>query len=117
MTGERLKQGKWLTNQIAPRMIISAIFRNLGADSELVDNLLKCTKGGINQAMKKTTRDYDIVEKFIKGTKATLDENYLKDRETFGELKLIADTNPDLYNQIMVDMLNEQAEELKKSQK
>ena len=117
MTGERLKQGKWLTNQIAPRMIISAIFRNLGADSELVDNLLKCTKGGINQAMKKTTRDYDIVDKFIKGTKAALDENYLKDRETFGELKLIADTNPDLYNQIMVDMLNEQAEELKKTEK
>lgn len=117
MTGERLKQGKWLTNQIAPRIIISAVFRNLGADIELLNDLLKCTKGGINQAMKKTTRDYDIVDKFIKGTKAALDENYLKDREGFGELKLISDTNPDLYNQIMVDMLNEHAEELKKAQK
>ncbi len=111
LASERLKQGKWLTNQIVPRMIISAVFRNLGADSELAKQLLKITKGGINQAMKKETRDYDVVKQFVDGTKVALNEGFLKDNGTFGELKQLADKDPDKYEKLMVEVLQQYVKE------
>lgn len=105
LTSERLKQGKWLTNQIVPRMIISTVFRNLGADSELTKQLLKITKGSINQVMKKETRDYEAVKHFINGTKVALNEGFLKDDGTYGELKNLADKDPEKYEKLMVEVL------------
>mgnify|MGYP007039204907 FL=1 len=111
LTSERLKQGKWLTNQIVPRMVISTVFRNLGADSELAKQLLKITKGSINQAIKKETRDYEVVKQFVNGTKVALNEGFLKDNGTYGELKKLADKDPDKYEKLMVEVLQKYIEE------
>lgn len=115
LASERLKQGKWLTNQIVPRMVISAVFRNLGADSELAQQLLKITKGGINQVMKKQTRDYEVVKHFIDGTKASLNEGFLKDNGTYGELKQLADKDPEKYEKLMVEVLEQYVKEQDKN--
>ena len=113
MVTERFKQGKWCTNQIIPRMIISATFRNLGPDSELVKQLLKMSKSGINQAMKKTTRDYDIVKQFIEGTKVELNKEYLKDNKTYSELKILATQDPDAYEEMILGILDATMDEIK----
>lgn len=115
MTSERLKQGKWLTNQIVPRMIISTVFRNLGSDSEFAQELIKATKSGLNQTMKKCTRDYDSVQQFVAGTKAVLDKNYLEDKKTYAELKHLADTNYEQYSELMVELLEKELEEQDKA--
>lgn len=115
MTSERMKQGKWLTNQIVPRMIISTVFRNLGSDSEFSKELINATKGGLNQTMKKCTRDYDSIQQFVAGTKAVLDKNYLEDRTTYAELKHLADTNYEKYSELMIEHLEKELEEQEKS--
>ena len=115
MTSERMKQGKWLTNQIVPRMIISTVFRNLGSDSEFAQELIKATKSGLNQTMKKCTRDYDTVKQFVAGTKAILDKNYLEDKKTYAELKHLADTNYEQYSEMMVELLQKELEEQEKA--
>lgn len=121
LTSEKLKKGKWATNQIIPRMLISAVFRNLGSDNEIVNDLLAMTKGGVNQAMKRSTRDYDIVKTFIDGTRIALDKNYVQDNKMFSELKDLADKHPEKYEELMLEMLqkeiDERAEEGKKEQK
>lgn len=111
LTAEKIKKGKWATNQILPRMIISAVFRNLGSDNELADELLSMTKGGINQAMKSSTRDYDVVKTFLDGTRLVIDENYLHDNEIFGDLKDYAEKHPDKYEALMLDLLQKEIDE------
>ena len=121
MTSEKLKQGNWAKNQILPRMIISAVFRNLKPDNDFVDELLSMTKGGVNQAMKKSTRSYEYVKAFVTGTRQVLEENYKRDNQTFADLKKLADENPEKYEKLMTEMLqaeiDERAEEGKKEVK
>ena len=121
MASEKLKQGKWAKNQILPRMIISAVFKNLKSDSDIVNDLLSMTKGGVNQAMKKSTRSYEYVKAFVTGTRQVLEENYKQDSQTFADLKKLADENPEKYEKLMTEMLqleiDERAEEGKKEVK
>ena len=121
LTSERMKKGKWAKNQIIPRMIISAVFRNIKPDDELSKDLLAMTKGGVSQAMKRSTRDYETVKSFVEGTKIVLEENYKKDNKTFADLKKLADEHPEKYEKLMAEMLqmeiDERVEEGKKEQK
>ena len=121
LTSERMKKGKWAKNQIIPRMIISAVFRNIKPDDELSKDLLAMTKGGVSQAMKRSTRDYETVKSFLEGTKIVLEENYKKDNKTFADLKKLADEHPEKYEKLMAEMLqmeiDERVEEGKKEQK
>ena len=121
LMSERLKQGKWAANQIIPRMIISAVFKNLKPDSDIAKDLLSMAKGGINQAMKKSTRSYEYVKAFVTGTRQVLEENYKNDNKTFADLKKLADENPEKYEKLMTDMLQQEidkrAEEGKKEVK
>ncbi len=118
LMSEKLKQGKWAKNQIIPRMIISAVFKNLKPDSEIAKDLLSMAKGGINQAMKKSTRSYEYVKAFVNGTRQVLEENYKNDNKTFADLKKLADEHPEKYEKLMADMLqleiDERAEEGKR---
>jgi len=120
-SSERMKKGKWAKNQIIPRMIISAVFRNIKPDDELSKDLLAMTKGGVSQAMKRSTRDYETVKSFVEGTKILLEENYKKDNKTFADLKKLADEHPEKYEKLMAEMLqmeiDERVEEGKKEQK
>ncbi len=121
MMSERLKKGKWATNQIIPRMIISAVFKNLKPENEIAQDLLSMTKGGINQAMKSSTRDYNPVKSFIEGTRVVLEENYKHDNKTFADLKKLADEHPEKYEKLMANLLqqeiDERAEEQNKANK
>ena len=117
MMSERLKKGKWATNQILPRMIISAVFRNIKPDNEMAKDLLSMTKGGINQAMKYSTRDYNPAKAFIEGTKVVLNENYKKDNKTFADLKKLADEHPEEYEKLMANLLQQEVDERAGKQK
>ena len=112
MTSEKLKQGNWAKNQILPRMIISAVFRNLKPDSDFVDELLSMTKGGVNQAMKKSTRSYEYVKAFVTGTRQVLEEIYKQDNQTFADLKKFADENPEKYEKLMTELLQLEIDKL-----
>lgn len=112
MTSEKLKQGNWAKNQILPRMIISAVFRNLKPDNDFVDELLSMTKGGVNQAMKKSTRSYEYVKAFVTGTRQVLEAIYKQDNQTFADLKKFADENPEKYEKLMTELLQLEIDKL-----
>ena len=105
LVSEKLKKGVWAKNQIIPRMIISATFRNLKPDNEMAKDLLSMTKGGVNQAMKYSTRGFNPVKSFIEGTKKVLEDNYNQDNKTFADLKKLADEHPEKYEKLMAEML------------
>ena len=115
LTSEKLKKDKWAANQILPRMIISAVFRNINPDSDIANSLLQMTKGGVNQAMKRSTRDYDTVKTFIDGTRIVLEENYKRDNKTFADLKKMADEYPEKYEKLMANMLQQEIDEQSES--
>ena len=65
--------------------------------------------------MKKQTRDYEVVKHFIDGTKASLNEGFLKDNGTYGELKQLADKDPEKYEKLMVEVLEQYVKEQDKN--
>ena len=71
--------------------------------------------------MKKSTRSYEYVKAFVTGTRQVLEENYKNDNKTFADLKKLADENPEKYEKLMTDMLQQEidkrAEEGKKEVK
>lgn len=111
LISEKLKFGKWYPKQILPRIILNAVFNNIGLDGDTAKVLLKATKGGVKQVITKTSYGDESVKQFLKGTRAVLDANYTKDKETFGELKEMADNQPDTYNEIMLLLLQQMLEE------
>lgn len=111
MTSEKLKKGKWATNQIIPRMIISTVFRNLNPDDDTIKTLLNFTKDGVNQAMKYSTRDYDAVKAFIEGTKIALKNIKTNDKQSLEEIKALSTSNPEEYTEIMLNALKQSLEE------
>lgn len=114
MTSEKLKKGKWATNQIIPRMIISTVFRNLTPDDDVVKTLLDVTKGGVNQVMKRSTREYNVVNTFIEGTKQALKNITFDDKKSLDEIKDLAENNPEEYTKIMLNALKQSLEEKSK---
>lgn len=111
MTSEKLKKGNWATNQIIPRMIISTVFRNISPDDETVKTLLDFTKGGVNQAMKYSTREYNVVNTFIEGTKQALKNIKTEDKNALKDIQTLAETQPEEYTSIMLEALRKAVEE------
>jgi len=111
LTSEKLKKGNWATNQIIPRMVISTVFRNLNIDDDSVKTLLDLTKGGVNQAMKYSTREYNVVNTFIEGTKQALKDIKTEDKKTLEELQNLSENNPQEYTKLMIDALKSAIEE------
>lgn len=111
LASEKLKHGKWAKNQIVPRIVISAVFKNLTPDSDVINDLLSMTKGGVNQIMKKSTRTYEYVKTFVQGTRQVLEENYKKDKELFADLKKLSDENPEEYENLIAEMLKNEIKE------
>jgi len=111
LTSEKLKKGNWATNQIIPRMIISTVFRNLSPDDDTIKILLDVTKGGVNQAMKRSTREYNIVNTFIEGTKLALKNIKTDNNKSLKEIRNLSENNPQEYTKIMLDALKASFEE------
>ena len=111
LTSERLKKGKWATNQIVPRMLISFVFKNISPNDDVIKQLLSCTKGGVNQAMKYSTRDRDVVKAFLEGTKQALNEVDTEDKKSLNELKMISKNNPEEFLSIMTSVLQQIVDE------
>lgn len=111
LVSEKLKKGVWAKNQIIPRLIISATFRNLKPEDKMLKDILSMTKGGVNQAMKYSTREYNPVKAFLEGTRKVLEENYQKDSQTFADLKKLADEHPEQYEKLMAEMLQLEVDE------
>ena len=116
MTSERLKKGKWATNQILPRMVISTVFRNISPDDDTIKSLLDYTKGGVNQAMKYSTREYNVVNTFIEGTKQALKNIKTKDSQAIKDLQTLSETQPEEYTKIMLEALKKSVEESQNKQ-
>ena len=116
LVSEKLKKGNWATNQIIPRMVLSAVFRNLSPNDEVIKQLLSATKGGLNQAMKYSTRDRDIVKAFLEGTKQALDEVKVDDKKSLEELKKISKNDPEEFLAIMTSVLQQIVDEDKLQQ-
>lgn len=110
---EKLKKGNWATNQIAPRMLISFVFNNLGSDSQEVKALLDMTKGGINQYMKYTTRGINPTKTVIEGTKEALKSAEFQNDKSFDKLRDLSINNPEEYTKMMVSVLDEVIKEHK----
>ena len=113
LVGEKLKKGNWATNQIAPRMLISFVFNNLGSDSQEVKALLDMTKGGINQYMKYTTRGINPTKTIIEGTKVALSNAEFQNDKSFDKLRDLSINNPEEYTKMMVSVLDEVIKEHK----
>ena len=113
LVGEKLKKGNWATNQIAPRMLISFVFNNLGSDSQEVKALLDMTKGGINQYMKYTTRGINPTKTVIEGTKEALKSAEFQNDKSFDKLRDLSINNPEEYTKMMVSVLDEVIKEHK----
>ena len=111
LVSEKLKKGNWATNQIIPRMVISTVFRNLKIDDESVQTLLNVTKGGVNQAMKYSTREYNVVNTFIEGTKQALKNIKTEDKKALEELQTLSETNTEEYTKLMLEALKKSIEE------
>ena len=111
LVSEKLKKGNWATNQIIPRMVISTVFRNLNIDDDSVKTLLNITKGGINQAMKYSTREYNVVNTFIEGTKQALKNIKTDDNKSLEEIKTLSENNPQEYTKLMLEALKKAVEE------
>jgi len=111
LTSEKLKKGNWATNQIIPRMVISTVFRNISPDDDTIKTLLDCTKGGVNQAMKYSTREYDVVKTFVEGTKQALKDIKSDDKKSLNDLKLLSKNNPEEYTNLMLNTLKKYIEE------
>ena len=113
LVGEKLKKGNWATNQIAPRLLISFVFNNLGTDSQEVKALLDMTKGGINQYMKYTTRGINPTKTIIEGTKVALSNAEFQNDKSFDKLRDLSINNPEEYTKMMVSVLDEVIKEHK----
>ena len=111
VVSERLKYGKWYPQQIIPRIIISAVFNSLKVDVPSTKILLEATKSATKNLATRSTHEDSSIKQFLKGTRTILDENYLKDKETFGELKKLADNDPEAYNEMMINVLKQVLEE------
>lgn len=114
MVGEYFKQGKWYTNQIGPRMLISLTFSKLGKDNPVTKQLMSLTKGGVNQAMKKSLRDFDSTKTFINETKRELEENYMNNPEKFSALKYVVMNDSEAFDTLMVEGLHDYLSEKSK---
>ncbi len=113
---ERIKYGKWYPNQIVPRIIIRAVFDNIDKSGHLSKLLIDTTQGTLKQIMSKQSHGDESIKQFLKGTRAALDEHYTKDNNTFGDLKKLADNQPDAYNEMMINLLKQMIEENQQEQ-
>lgn len=111
LASEKLKKGKWATNQIVPRMLISFVFRNISPNDDVIKELLSVTKGSVNQAMKYSTRDRDVVKAFMEGTKQALSKIDVKDKKSLEEMKKLSQENPEQFLTIMMSTLEQMIDE------
>ncbi len=107
MVAEKLKKGNWATNQIAPRMLISFVFNNLGSDNQELKALIGMSKGGINQAMKFNKRGINPTKTIIEGTKEALKSAEFQNDKSFDKLRELSINKPEEYTKIMVSVLDE----------
>lgn len=111
LVSEKMKKGKWATNQIVPRMLISFVFKNISPNDDVIKELLSMTKGGLNQAMKYSTRDRDVVKAFMEGTKQALNEIDAKDKKSLEELRTMSKENPEQFLTVMMSTLEQMMNE------
>lgn len=111
LTSEKLKKGNWATNQIIPRMLISFVFRNISPNDDVVKEILSATKGGVNQAMKYSTRELDVMKSFMEGTKQALSKIEVNDKKSLEELKKLSNENPEEFLKVMTSALKEVVDE------
>lgn len=111
LVSEKMKKGKWATNQIVPRMLISFVFKNISPNDDVIKELLSMTKGGLNQAMKYSTRDRDVVKAFMEGTKQALNEIDAKDKKSLEELRTMSKENPEQFLTVMMSTLEQMMDE------
>lgn len=111
LIAEKMKYGKWYPNQIIPRMIICAAFNNIKGDDDFTKVLLKTAEGVSKQVVKKSSYGDESIKQFLKATRATLDEYYTKDKNTFGDIKNLADCHPEKYNEIIIGLLGQMVKE------
>lgn len=111
LVSEKMKKGKWATNQIVPRMLISFVFKNISPNDDVIKELLSMTKGGLNQAMKYSTRDRDVVKAFLEGTKQALNEIDAKDKKSLEELRTMSKENPEQFLTVMMSTLEQMMDE------
>lgn len=111
LTSEKLKKGNWATNQIVPRMLISFVFRNISPNDDVIKEILSATKGGVNQAMKYSTRERDVVKSFMEGTKQALSKIDVNDKKSLEELKRLSNENPEEFLKVMTSALKEVVDE------
>lgn len=107
MVAEKLKKGNWATNQIAPRMLISFVFNNLGSDNQELKALIGMSKDGINQAMKFNKRGINPTKTIIEGTKEALKSAEFQNDKSFDKLRELSINKPEEYTKIMVSVLDE----------
>lgn len=113
MVAEKLKKGNWATNQIAPRLLISFVFNNLGSDSKELQTLIGMSKDSINQAMKFDKRGINPTKTIIEGTKEALKSAEFQNDKSFDKLRELSINNPEEYTKMMVSVLDEVIKEHK----
>ena len=107
MVSEYMNTGKWDKSQIAPRAFVTIVFGQISTDDELGKNLLSMTKGGVKDALLYDNSENNSVRQFINKLQVELQKAYMKNPELYSSMKAIALNNPESFEKMVVELLQE----------
>ena len=107
MISEYMNSGKWDNSQIAPRAFVSAVFGKISPDDQLAKNLLSMTKNGVKKSLLYDESEKNSVRQFINKMQVELQKEYMKNPELYSSMKAISMANPEAFEAMIVDLLQE----------
>ena len=107
MISEYMDSGKWDNSQIAPRAFVSVVFGKISPDDPLAKNLLSMTKNGVKKSLLYDDSEKNSVKQFINKMQVELQKEYMKNPELYSSMKAVAMINPEAFENMIVDLLQE----------
>ncbi|MBR2525019.1 hypothetical protein IKE67_00995, partial [bacterium] len=115
MITEYMDTGKWDKTQIAPRAFVAAVFGKISPDDELAKDLLAMTQNGVKKSLLYDDSEKNSVKQFINKLQTELQEEYMKNPEMYSAMKTVSMSDPKIFEDMIVDILQEQIDEKSKS--
>lgn len=116
MITEYMDTGKWDKTQIAPRAFVAAVFGKISPDDELAKDLLAMTQNGVKKSLLYDDSEKNSVKQFINKLQTELQQEYMKNPEMYSAMKTVSMNDPKVFEDMIVDILQEQIDEKSKSQ-
>ena len=117
MVKEYIKTGKWDNSQIAPRAFVATVFGKLSPDDQLSKNLLSMTKDGVKKSLLYDNSEKNSVKQFINKMQVELQKEYMQNPELYSSMKVLSMTNPQAFENLITELLQEHINQTDKNKK